>query len=97
MQRKNWSEEQIIGLLRQAEHGQTSIAELCRAHNVSQNTFYQWRQNTFYQWRQKYGSMQVNEAKRLRQLEAENARLKRLLAESQLDIAALQDVLSKKW
>jgi len=89
MQRKNWSEEQIIGLLRQGEHGDTSIAELCRAQGVSQNSFYKWRQ--------KYGGMPVNEARRLRALEAENSRLKKLLAESQLDIAALKDVLSKKW
>ena len=89
MQRKNWSGEQIIGLLRQAENGQSTIAELCRAQGLSQNTFYKWRQ--------KYGGMQVSDAKRLRELEAENARLKKLLAESQLDIAALKDVLAKKW
>ena len=89
MKSKRWNEEQIIAILRQAEKGESTIAEVCRAHGVSENSFYKWRQ--------KYGGLEVNEAKRLRELEQENARLKRLLAERDLEVDALKDVLSKKW
>jgi len=89
MKARQWSEEQIINLLRQAHSGVTPIAELCRAHDISQTTFYKWRQ--------KFGDLNVSEAKRLRALEQENARLKRLVAEQALDILALKEVLSKKW
>ena len=85
--RKQFSEEQIIHLLRQAEAGEHSISELCRTHGVAQNTFYRWRQV--------YGGMQVPEVKRLRELEKENARLKRLLADSRLEIDAVQELLAK--
>ena len=88
MKTSQWSEERIIGLLQQAERGEMTIAELCRTHGVSQNSFYKWRQ--------KYGGLQVSEAKRLRELEQENARLKKLLAESMLDNALLKEVLQKK-
>jgi putative transposase len=86
--KQRFSEEQIIGILKQHESG-VPAAELCRQHNVSSATFYKWKS--------KFGGMTVNEAQRLKQLEAENAKLKRLLAESMLDNAALKDVLSKNW
>jgi len=83
-----FSEEQIIGLLKQQEAGVT-VAQLCRDNNVSQATFYKWKA--------KFGGMSVSEAKRLKQLEDENAKLKKLLAESVMDNAALKDLLSKNW
>jgi putative transposase len=86
--KQRFSEEQIIGILKQHESG-VPAAELCRQHNISSATFYKWKS--------KFGGMTVNEAQRLKQLEAENAKLKRLLAESMLDNAALKDVLSKNW
>ena len=88
MKTQRWSEEQIIGILQQAEKGETTISALCRAQGVSENTFYKWRQ--------KYGGLQVNEARRLRDLEQENNRLKKLLADSLLDNAILKEVLGKK-
>lgn len=87
--KKNWSQEQIIGLLREAEAGQTSITELCRLRGISQNTFYTWRKQ--------YGSMSVDEAKKLKVLETENAKLKKLVADLCLDKLALEELLSKKW
>lgn len=86
--RKNWSEEQIIGILKQVEAGRTVI-EVCRQHGVGESTFYKWKS--------KYGGMEVNEARRLKSLEDENSRLKRLLADAMLDNAALKDALSKNW
>jgi putative transposase len=86
--KSRFSEEQIIGLLKQHEAG-VSAAQLCRDNNVSQPTFYKWKS--------KYGGMNVDEAKRLKQLEEENARLKRIVADQALDIVALKDVLSKNW
>ena len=83
-----FSEEQIIGLLKQQEAG-IPVAQLCRDNNVSQATFYKWKA--------KFGGMSVSEAKRLKQLEDENAKLKKLLAESVMDNAALKDLLSKNW
>lgn len=83
-----FSEEQIIGLLKQQEAGAT-VAHLCREHNVSQATFYKWKA--------KFGGMNVSEAKRLKQLEDENAKLKRLVADQALDLVALKDLLSKNW
>jgi putative transposase len=88
MKTRQWSEERIIGLLQQAKQGETTISDLCRAQNVSQNTFYKWRQ--------KYGGLQVNEARRLRELEQENNRLKKLLADTMLDNVILKEVLGKK-
>jgi putative transposase len=72
MKKKRFSEEQIIGILRQAERGEQTIGELCRAYGVSEQSFYRWRQ--------KFGGMQASEARRLKELERETARLKRLLA-----------------
>jgi putative transposase len=86
--RKRFTEEQVIGVLREAEAG-AKVAELLRKHGISEATFYNWRA--------KYGGMTVSEAKRLKELELENARLKRLLAEAELDKAALKDLLSRKW
>ena len=88
MKRSRFSDEQIIGILKEHQAGM-SAADLCRKYGVSDATFYKWRS--------KYGGMEVSEAKRLKALEEENARLKRLLAESLLDQAALKDLLSRKW
>jgi putative transposase len=88
MKRKRFTEEQIIGVLKEHELG-AKTADLCRKYGISEATFYNWKS--------KFGGMDVSEAKRLRTLEAENAKLKRLLAESMLDNAALKDLLSKKW
>ena len=88
MKRSRYTEEQIIGILREQEAG-VPVAELCRKHGMSDATFYNWKS--------KYGGLEVSEAKRLRALEAENARLKRLLADAMLDNAALKDLLGKKW
>lgn len=83
-----FSEEQIIGLLKQQEAGVT-VAQLCRDNNVSQATFYKWKA--------KFGGMNVSEAKRLKQLEDENAKLKRLVADLSLENVAIKDLLSKDW
>jgi putative transposase len=88
MKRSRYTEEQIIGILKEQEAG-VPVAELCRKHGMSDATFYNWKS--------KYGGLEVSEAKRLRALEAENARLKRLLADAMLDNAALKDLLGKKW
>jgi putative transposase len=88
MKRKRFSEEQIIGILNEAE--QTgSIRDVCRAHNITETTFYRWRT--------KFGGMEVSEAKRLRDLERENAELKKMVAELSLDNRMLKDLNSKKW
>ena len=86
--KRRFTEEQIIGILKQHESG-LATTELCRQHNISSATCYKWKS--------KYGGLEVNEAKRLRQLEEENAKLKRIVADQALDIVALKDVLSKNW
>jgi len=88
MKRKRYTEEQIIGILKEHEAG-VSAQDLIRKHGIANGTFYRWKS--------KFGGMEVSEAKRLRELETENARLKKLLAETMLDKTALEDVLSKKW
>jgi putative transposase len=88
MKAKRYTEEQIIGILKEHEAG-AAVANLVRRYGVSEQSFYRWKS--------KYGGMEVSEAKRLRELESENARLKRLLAEAELDKAMLRDVLGKKW
>ena len=88
MKRKRFTEEQIIGVLKEHELG-TKTSDLCRKHGFSEATFYNWKS--------KFGGMDVSEAKRLKALETENAKLKRLLADAMLDNAALKDLLSKKW
>ena len=87
MKKSRFNDEQIIGFLRQAEAG-IAIPELCRSGGFSQATFYKWRA--------KFGGMQVSEAQRLRELESENAKLKKLLAEAHLDIHALKSVFGVK-
>ena len=87
MKKSRFSEEQIIGFLKQAEAGMP-VAEICRKGGFSDATFYKWRA--------KFGGMQVSEAQRLRELESENAKLKRLLAEAHLDMHALKSVLGVK-
>ena len=88
MKRSRFTEEQIIAILREQETG-VATAEVCRRHGVSSATFYKWKA--------KFGGLDVSEAKRLKALEDENARLKRMLADSMLDNAALKDLLGKKW
>jgi putative transposase len=88
MKQSRFSEEQTIGILKEQERG-AKAADVCREHGISQNTFYAWKS--------KYGGMNVSEAQRLRHLEAENAKFKRIVAEQALDIVALKDVASKKW
>ena len=88
MKRSRFTEEQIIAILREQETG-VATAEVCRRHGVSSATFYKWKA--------KFGGLDVSEAKRLKALEDENARLKRMLADSMLDNAALKDLLGRKW
>ncbi len=88
MKRKRYTEEQIIGILKAHEAG-AKVADLVRQHGISEQSFYRWKS--------KFGGMEVSEAKRLKELETENARLKKLLAEAELDKAMLKDVLSKEW
>ena len=88
MKRSKFTEEQIIGILREQEAGR-STADVCRKHGISGATFYKWTS--------KFGGMDVSDAKRLRSLEDENAKLKKLLAETMLDNAILKDVNSRKW
>jgi len=88
MKRSRFSEEQIIGVLKETEAG-VPVKDLCRRVGVSEATIYHWKA--------KYGSMEVNEARRLRQVEEENGRLKRIVAQQALDLDALKVVLAKKW
>ena len=88
MKKQRFTEEQIIGVLKEQEAG-AKAAELCRKHGISEATFYNWKA--------KFGGMEVSEAKRLKALEDENAKLKKLLAEQMMDTAALRELLTKKW
>ena len=83
-----YSEEQIIRILKEVETG-TSVSEVCRKFGVAEQTVYRWRS--------KYGGLETSELQRLRELEAENARLKKIVAQQVLDIDALKDLVSKKW
>ena len=88
MKSSRFTEEQIIGILREQETGATT-AEVCRKHGVSSATLYKWKA--------KYGGLDVSDAKRLKALEDENTKLKKLLAEAMLDNAMLKDIAAKKW
>ncbi len=88
MKRKRYSEEQIISILKEHEAG-ASVPELSRRYGIVENTIYRWKS--------KYGGMEVSDAKKLRELEDENRRLKRLLAEAELDKAAMKEVIEGKW
>lgn len=89
MKQGQGSQEQIIGILQQAERGEQTVSALCGAQGITETTFYRWRK--------KYGGMSVSEAQRLRDLERENARLKRLLAERDLELDATKELLTKKF
>jgi len=88
MRKSRFSEEQIIGILKEHQAG-IATAEICRKHGISDATFYAWRS--------KYGGMEISEARRLKALEDENRKLKKLLAESMLDVATLREALGKNF
>ena len=88
MKQKSHSTEEIIRILRQADGGQTAQA-VCRQHNISEQTFYRWKK--------KYGGMELADARRLKELEKENAELKKMLAEAMLENRVLKEVNAKKW
>jgi putative transposase len=86
--KKRFSEEQIVGILREAQTGTKTVEQICREHGVSQNTYYVWKR--------KYGAMGEPDVKRLRELEKENARLKRLLAERDVELDVMKEIVEKK-
>ena len=88
MKRRRFSEEQIIGVLKESEAG-AQTDELCRRHGISPATFYNWRK--------KFGGMEASDARRLRELESENAKLKRIVADQMLDMTAMKELLAKNW
>ena len=88
MKRKRFTDEQIIGVLKEGEAG-AKVDDICRRHGISSATFYAWRK--------KYGGMEASDAKRLRELETENAKLKRIVADQMLDMSAMKELLGKHW
>jgi len=89
MKKSRFTAEQIVGILNDAAKKDTKVVEICRRHGITEQTFYRWRRA--------YGGLQVSEAKRLRALEDENRRLKKLVADLALDNAMLKDVAGRKW
>jgi putative transposase len=89
MKKKRFTEEQIVRILREAEKKERSIGEICKAHGISEQSFYRWRK--------RFGSMDVSEVRRLRELEKDNTRLKLLLAERVMEIDAMQEVLKRDF
>lgn len=89
MKKQRFSEEQIVRMLRQAETANQTVAEVCKEHGVSEQTWYRWKK--------KFGQMEVPDVRRLRELEKENGRLKRIVAERDLEIDALQEVLKTNF
>lgn len=89
MKKNSYTNEQIVGFIREAEKGELTIAEFCRSKGFNETTFYKWKK--------RFGQMQVAEVKRLRELEAENSKLKRMLADRLIEIDAMQELLQKKW
>ena len=88
MRKSRFTESQIIAILKEVESGRTG-QEVCREHGISEQTLYRWKKG--------YGGMEASEAKRLRELEQENQKLKRIVADQAVDLVALKDVLSRKW
>lgn len=88
MKKSRWTVEKIVSILKENEAG-LPVGELCRKHGMSDATFYNWRK--------KYGGLSISDARRLKELEAENAQLKRIVANKELELDALKDVLSKNW
>ena len=89
MKKSRFTEEQIIAILKEQEQGNTKVAEICRKHGISEQSFHNWKK--------KYGGLTVDELRRMKELEQENSRLKRAVAELTLDVQILKDVNSKKW
>ena len=89
MKKSRFSEEQIVGIIREAESSAETVATLCRKHSISAHTFYRWRN--------KFGGLEVKDATRLKELERENQRLKKIVADQSLDISMLKEINSKKW
>ena len=89
MQNKIHSESQIVSILREAERGDSSILDICRKYNISDNTFYRWRK--------KYGGLDEDALRRLRELEAENSQLKRIVADQAIALDGLKELNAKKW
>jgi len=87
--KKRFSEEQIIGILREGEADGVVIRDVCRKHNITEQTFFRWRS--------KFGGMTVSDARRLKDLESENAKLKKIVAEQMLAIESLKEIATKKW
>jgi len=89
VKKSRFSAEQIVAILTEAARRDTKLVDLCRKHGITEQTYYRWRKA--------YGGLEVNEAKRLRALEEENRRLKRIVADQALDIVMLKDVAGRKW